>query len=191
VGSLALDLATALDPSPGPGGGIEPDDWQAASSGSVGARMCSTAVGRVAKSTITSVLAVHRRSTCRIADPAPLARPTPIQRALQEMLDRVPGSRSTVPAESETALTLTLENGSRIVALPGQERRSAAIPALRLLCVDEASRVRDPLYMSIRPMLAVSSGRCWCLSHAVGAPRVLSQEWTEGGDSWERVEITA
>ncbi len=43
-----------------------------------------------------------------------------------------------VPAESESAATLTLENGSRVVSLPGTEGTVRSYSAVRLLLVDEA-----------------------------------------------------
>ena len=57
------------------------------------------------------------------------------------------------------AATLTLENGSRIVSLPGSEATVRGYSGVRLLIVDEASRVDDELLASVRPMLAVSGGQ--------------------------------
>jgi hypothetical protein len=62
---------------------------------------------------------------------------------------------------------------------------------VRLLVVDEASRVEDALYYSIRPMLAVSGGRLVCLTTPFGKRGFFFDEWENGGASWERVKITA
>lgn len=62
---------------------------------------------------------------------------------------------------------------------------------MRLLVVDEASRVDDALYQAVRPMLAVSGGRIILLSTPFGKRGFFHHEWTEGGSEWERVLVTA
>ena len=56
--------------------------------------------------------------------------------------------------------------------------------------VDEASRVSNELYFSVRPMLAVSGGRLICLSTPFGKRGFFFEEWENGG-GWERIRITA
>jgi hypothetical protein len=97
---------------------------------------------------------------------------------------------ATVPSEQESALRLELQNGSRIVSLPGKEETIRGYSGVRLLVVDEASRVSDALYYSIRPMLAVSGGRLVCLSTPFGQRGFFYDEWTKG-QGWERIKITA
>jgi hypothetical protein len=82
-------------------------------------------------------------------------------------------------------------NGSRIVCLPGKEATIRGFSGVSLLIVDEASRVDDALYASIRPMLAVSGGRIVLLSTPFGKRGFFHQEWTEGGAAWHRAKITA
>ena len=62
---------------------------------------------------------------------------------------------------------------------------------VRLLIVDEASRVDDVLYQAVRPMLAVSGGRIVLLSTPFGKRGFFHHEWTEGGADWERIAVTA
>lgn len=62
---------------------------------------------------------------------------------------------------------------------------------MSLLVVDEAARVEDGLYQSIRPMLATSQGRLVLLSTPFGSRGFFWQEWVEGGGDWRRVKITA
>src|SRR5262249_8673338 len=64
-----------------------------------------------------------------------------------------------VKAHQETQLTLTLANGSRVISLPGDEAGIRGFSGVSLLVIDEAARVPDSLYCSVRPMLAVSRGR--------------------------------
>jgi hypothetical protein len=72
--------------------------------------------------------------------------------------------RRPVPPTSEQRLSLELENGSRIITLPGSEKTIRGFSGVSLLLVDEAARVDDSLYYAVRPMLAVSGGSLLMLS---------------------------
>lgn len=61
-----------------------------------------------------------------------------------------------------------LAGGSRIVFLPGHEANVCGVSGCTLLVVDEAARVRDALYKSLRPMLATTNGRTWLMSTPFG-----------------------
>lgn len=94
-----------------------------------------------------------------------------------------------IPPVEESALRVELQNGSRIISLPGTEATVQGFSGVRLLVVDEAARVPDDLYFAIRPMLAVSGGRLICLSTPFGKRRFFFEEWTQGA-GWERITIT-
>jgi hypothetical protein len=85
---------------------------------------------------------------------------------------------------------MTLANGSRVISLPGDEETVRCYSGVRLLVVDEASRVQDELYRAVRPMLAVSGGRMVCLSTPFGKRGWFYDEW-HGPARWERVRVTA
>jgi hypothetical protein len=74
-----------------------------------------------------------------------------LYRAFHSMYSRLPGRPA---AQYETLTRLELENGSRIISLPGSERTIRALASVDVL--DEAARVDDELLAAIRPMLAVS-----------------------------------
>ena len=76
------------------------------------------------------------------------------------------------------------------MSLPGQESTIRGYAGVSLLIVDEAARVADDLYFSIRPMLAVSQGRLIALSTPFGKRGWFYREWVEG-QGWERHKITA
>jgi hypothetical protein len=95
-----------------------------------------------------------------------------------------------VGTAAETALTMTLANGSRVVSLPGAEGTIRGYSGVALLVIDEAARVPDPVYCAARPMLAVSKGRLCCLSTPFGKRGWFFEEW-HGPGQWERVKITA
>jgi hypothetical protein len=86
---------------------------------------------------------------------------------------------------------LTLSNGSRLVSLPGKETTVRGYSGVRLLVVDEAARVDDSLYYSIRPMMATSCGRIACLSTPFGQRGFFYQEYVNGPDDWRRVRVRA
>jgi len=95
-----------------------------------------------------------------------------------------------VAPQAERKLSLELENGSRIVTLPGTEKTIRGFSGAALLIVDEAARVDDELYFAVRPMLAVSGGGLMMLTTPFGKRGVFFEEWT-GGAGWERYEVKA
>jgi hypothetical protein len=99
------------------------------------------------------------------------------------VLDLYRRLKPTIPSDQESALRLELTNGSRIISLPGTEQTVRGYSGVRLLIVDEAARVDDALYYSVRPMLAVSGGRLVCLSTPFGKRGVFPP----GMDRRERV----
>jgi hypothetical protein len=97
-----------------------------------------------------------------------------------------------LPALRESALQLSLANGSRIISLPGKSDETIlGYSSVNLLVIDEAARVPDALYFAVRPMLAVSRGKLVCLSSAYARQGFFHQEWTEGGGRWRRAKVLA
>jgi hypothetical protein len=95
-----------------------------------------------------------------------------------------------IPSEQETQLTLKLKNGSRILSLPSKEATIRGFSNVSLIVIDEAARVDDEVYISVRPMLAVSNGRLILLSTPFGKSGFFFDTW-ENGDSFERYRATA
>lgn len=98
--------------------------------------------------------------------------------------------RNVVPPTRETALTLELANGSRVISLPGSEEGIVGYSSVALLVIDEGARVSDALYKAVRPMLAVSRGRLIALSTPFGKRGWFFEEWVSARP-WERTRITA
>ena len=119
---------------------------------------------------------------------------SPSLRQSQELFKKVQDAYRALgnptPLQAESALRYEMDNGSRIIALPGTEPTVRGYSGVDLLVIDEASRVQDELYYSVRPMLAVSGGRLIALSTPFGKRGFFYQAWTEGED-WERIKITA
>src|SRR5215208_465691 len=95
-----------------------------------------------------------------------------------------------VPPQGERRLSLDLENGSRIITLPGSKKTVRGFSGVGLLIVDEAARVEDQLYYACRPMLALSDGSLMMLSTPASKRGVFYSEWTSGL-GWERYEVKA
>src|SRR5262249_36509381 len=95
-----------------------------------------------------------------------------------------------VATVQESALSMELANGSPIVSLPGEEGSIRGYSRVALLVIDEAARVDDALYNSVRPMLAVSRGRLVALSTPFGRRGWFWEAWS-GAEPWQRVKITA
>lgn len=190
---LANDLALALDPVRlAVRAGIAPDAWQTRVLRSRSPRLLLNACRQSGKSTTTAAVAVH---TAVFEPGALVLLVSPTLRQSGELFKKALGVYRAldrpVPAESETALTLTLENGSRIISLPGKEGTIRGYSGAALIAIDEASRVPDDLYLALRPMLAVSGGRLIALSTPWGKRGFWHKEWTEGGPAWERYEVPA
>jgi Terminase large subunit, T4likevirus-type, N-terminal len=184
--SLALDRVALAHAA-----GIEPDPWQQELLSSENPRVLLNCSRQSGKSTMAGLLALHRALFYSDSLVLLLA---PALRQSQELFGKVTTFyrrlEAPVPARSQTALTLTLENGSRVISLPGNEKNIRGYSGADLLIVDEAARVDDELYYSVRPMLAVSGGRLLMLSTPYGKRGAFYEEWTKG-EGWERYAITA
>jgi phage terminase large subunit-like protein len=169
---LALDrmaLARSL--------GIEPDPWQRRLLRSASARVLLNCCRQSGKSTMTAIIALHRALYHPHSLVLCLA---PALRQSQELFAKIAGFYRDldrpVVAEVERKLSLELENGSRIVTLPGSEKTIRGFSGAALLLVDEAARVDDGLYFAVRPMLAVSGGALIMLSTPAGKRGVFFEE---------------
>jgi hypothetical protein len=189
---LATDLACALDPVQlAQRAGLGPDPWQVEALRSTAPRRLWNVARQLGKSSVAAVLGVH---TAVYESGALVLILSPSLRQSVETFRKVMAVYTalgqSVPVEAESVLRLELANASRVIALPGKEATVRGMSGVRLLIVDEASRVDDALYFSVRPMLAVSGGRLLVMSTPFGKRGFFFQEWTEGLN-WERVEIHA
>jgi Helicase len=192
--SLAEDLALLLDPVLlARRFGIEPDAWQADVLRSRAQQILLLASRQAGKSATSALLgideAIHRPPALVLLLAPALRQSQELFRIVRLGLHRL--RDVTPPIAEESALRLELANGSRIIALPGKEATVRSYANVALLVVDEAARVSDDLYQSIRPMLAVSGGRIVLLSTPFGKRGFFHHEATEGGDDWHRVTVTA
>lgn len=172
--------------------GLEPDPWQAGFLRSCGERVLILASRQVGKSQATACLALHRilyTSDSLVV----LLSPTQRQsgelylklRAMYDAIDRP------VAARKETETTLSLENGSRVVSLPGSGNTVRSYSRVDLTIIDECAMIADDLVHAVSPMRAVSGGRLICLSSPKGQRGIFHDWWEHGGPEWERYRVTA
>ncbi len=192
--NLADDLLMAMDPvALSRRSGIEPDDvWQTSLLRSAASRVLLNIHRQAGKSSMAAVIGVHDAlytpgSLVLILSPS-LRQSGLVQRKVMQIYNAV---GRPVAATEESALQLTLANGSRIVALPGQEGTVRGFSGVTRLILDEASRIPDELYYAARPMLAVSGGRLLAMTTPAGKRGFFFEEWEHGGADWMRVRATA
>ena len=191
MGVLA-DIASALDPVLlMQSAGFDPDPWQRELLRSDGKRslvLCSRQSG---KSTVAAAMAIHEASF-KPSSLVLLLSPSLRQSGelFRKVLQLYKASGAAVPVKTESALRLELVNGSRIIALPAGEETIRGFSGVSLMIIDEAARVEDELYYSVRPMLAVSRGRLIALSTPWGRKGWFYHEWSQA-DYWKKIRITA
>jgi len=174
---------------------LTPDPWQARVLRSTAPRLLLNVSRQAGKSSVSSVLGLH---TALYTPDSLVLIVSPSQRQSAELFRKLLAAYRTlsrpVAPIAENAFSLELVNGSRIVALPGHEETTRGFSAVRLLIIDEASRVADALYHSVTPMLAVSAGRLVTMSTPWGKRGWWYAAWEasrRGDEAWERYEVPA
>jgi hypothetical protein len=198
--------------------GMTPDPWQArllrsdarqqillcsrqAGKTTLGAALAVLTLAREAPALVLIVSPSERQSgedVSRVKEmydalsrPRDLAGPTlPWYEAMVRQAGRDESWLSLPGKVRESALQLHLSNGSRVIGLPSSEATVRGYSAVSLLILDEAARIPDNLYRTVRPMLATSGGRLVTMSTPFGQRGWFYDEWTNGRD-WERVRVPA
>jgi hypothetical protein len=191
---LARDLSMALDPVlfARDALGFNPDPSQERVLRWTGKRLLLNCSRQWGKSTTTSVLAVHEAvfrpdSLILVVSPS-LRQSSELFRKVSEFMERLPLKPDCI---EDNRLALQLQNGSRIVTLPSKEATVRGFSGATLIIEDEASRVDDFLYKTMRPMLAVSGGRLVLMSTPHGRRGHFWDAWDTGGTVWERISVKA
>ena len=171
--------------------GFTPDPWQRQVLRWVGKRLILNCSRQSGKSTVAAILSVHtalymQGSLTILVSPS-LRQSGELFKKVQELLQKLDNRPKLV---EDNRLSLQLANGSRVVSIPCQENTVRGFSGVDLIVEDEASRVTDDLYKSVRPMLAVSGGRLILMSTPFGKRGHFYQEWDKGR-GWEQVQITA
>ncbi len=168
---------------------MKPDPWQRALLLSREPYVLLNCARQTGKSTTVAALALHQLFH---APGSLVLVVAPSERQSHELFRKVVHANlalgKPIPALRCNQSELELANGSRLVALPGREETIRSFSGVSLLILDEASRVPDDLYRSVRPMLAVSQGRLLALSTPFGQRGWFYEEWI-GPGPWRRVHV--
>ena len=193
--SAANDLLYASDPVTWAKEvlGYHPDPWQAKLLRSRSNKIILNCSRQSGKSTTCAALGLHESIYRRPSFGLVIA---PSQDQSAELMLKFDEFRGAVELPSDylstdTKLAVRFSNGNRFIARPGSEKSSRSFSAVTLLLEDEAARVPDPLYSSVRPMLAVSNGRHILMSTPFGKQNHFFKIWDEQRDIWEWYEIPA
>lgn len=190
---LDKDLRYALDPMGFAAEciGVIPDPWQAEVLRSGEKRVILNCCRQSGKSTTAAIKALHRaiyykKSLVLLISPS-LRQSGELFRKVTDFLKLLPDKPRLV---QENRLSIELENGSRVVSLPGSEETVRGYSSVDLIVEDEAARVSNELYRAIRPMLAVSGGRLVLMSTPFGKRGHFYEEYMNG-NNWKKVLVTA
>jgi len=189
------DLAYSLDPVLWAKEvlGFHPDPWQADLLRSRSKKIILNCSRQSGKSSTCAALGLHESIYRRPSFGLVIA---PSQDQSAELMMKFDEFRGAVELPSDylstdTKLAVKFANGNRFVARPGSEKTARSFSAVTLLLEDEAARVSDALYNSVRPMLAVSNGRHILMSTPFGKQNHFFKIWDEERDLWQRFEIPA
>jgi phage terminase large subunit-like protein len=163
---------------------IEPDPWQALMLRSFAPRLIANCCRQSGKSTMAALIAMHValfQAGSLILCLSPTLRQS--SELFKKCLTVYRALDRPVKATAETALSLSLENRSRVISLPGSEETVRGYSKPALIILDEAARIPEALYASVRPMLAVSpGGRILMLSTPYGRQGVFWETWTSSNE---------
>jgi hypothetical protein len=189
---MATDLARAFDATlMARDCGIEPDPWQGVILREQPRRallLCSRQSG---KTTVAGLTGLHRAlynsgSLVLIVSPS--------QRQSGEIFRTVIGFYHKLVGApelaAESALRAEFKNGSRLIALPGNEKTIRGYSGANLIILDEASRIEDELVGGITPMLATTNGSLIALTTPAGKRGWFHDQWFSA-DDWTRVRVNA
>ncbi|WP_449428313.1 phage terminase large subunit [Rhodanobacter umsongensis] len=200
MSNAATDFHRAADPAhlfregvrDAEGNAVEPAGWQEEVIRSEARRLLILVNRQGGKSTVVGAKCVHGMlyAPGLYLIIAPTLRQSKLLfKKVSSVYRRLPGVPRIV---RDTDTELELENGSHLVALPGDNDATIrGYSAPRAVYIDEAARVADSVYTALRPMLAASpSGQMIALTTPYGR-RGWFYEAFEFGKGWERVTITA
>jgi hypothetical protein len=190
---LRVDLAWALDPVAWARDrlGVDPDPWQAEIIGARGEQRLILASRQSGKSWTTAVRACHEAI---YHAPAMILLASPSESQSVELFRRLVGFWRLLPdaprAIKENETELELDNGSRVIAVPGSERTVRSKGGVTLLVIDEAARIDDGLIAAVTPMLATTDGDLVALTTPAGKRGWFYEQW-QFGTGWQRTKRTA
>ena len=166
-----------------------PDPWQVEALTQAVTRMdwvilnCSRQVGKTKIMTAVAYITAALGGFVLVLSPSDAQSMEFLSRVMQyhHEFDLVPESRQPTMHE------VNFSSGGRIMAKPNNEKTIRIYSEVELLIIEEASRVPDPLFQAVSPMISVSKGRTMLLSTPFGKRGFFWKEWNkEGKKGWRR-----
>jgi Terminase large subunit, T4likevirus-type, N-terminal len=172
--------------------GVEPQPWQAEFlRAPLGASILALTARQVGKTTTAAWAIAHGMIFC----PGSLSVIVcPAQRQSAEAVRRVKDSliKAGAKLKSDNVYGLELENGARVLALPGSDDSIRGLTVDGWIVADEAARLTDDLIAAVRPMRARQRNtRLAMLSTAWSRTDPFWTAWTSDNPSWIRLRATA
>jgi hypothetical protein len=172
--------------------GFVPDAWQEKVLSWTGRQLLLNCCRQSGKSTTTAILALHRalyfaKSLILLVSPT-LRQSSELFKKVVDFLNLL-AVRPQLTEDNK--LSLQMANGSRIVSLPAKESNVRGFSGPSLIIEDESARVTDDLFLALKPMLAISQGQHILMSTPWGRRGHFFEAWENGGESWDRIKVTA
>lgn len=172
---------------------FKPDPWQAAMLMSNKRRFLLLCSRQAGKSTVVSLRALwhalyHPCSLILIASPT--------ERQSKILFMKIKDFYRLIPNQpklpEDNKLSMTLDNGSWIQAIPGNNPgnvRGYSAPAL--VIEDESAQCSDELFTALLPMVSTNDGQVILLSSPFGKRGHFYNSYSNPEIEWERIKITA
>lgn len=180
--SLIEDFHMALDPAHfSRKVGLPPDDWQERLLQSSAKRILLNCSRQSGKTTTIGTLEAHAaiyHDGIQVINVAPGLRQS--RELFRKVMTAYRIAGKPIKARVENKLELELVNDSRVVALPGSEGTIRGFSGIDWLVFEEASRIPDVLYHSVRPMIATRpDARIIIPSTPFGSRGFFYEQWLE------------
>ncbi|MGH2478069.1 MAG: terminase large subunit domain-containing protein [Ktedonobacteraceae bacterium] len=161
--------------------GLPPDDWQRKLLQSTDRRILLNCSRQSGKTTTIGTLEAH---AAIYLDGIQIINVSPGLRQSRELFRKVMTAYriagKPVRPRVENKLELELANDSRVVALPGSEGTIRGFSGIDWLVFEEAARIPDELYHSVRPMIATRpDARIIIPSTPFGTRGFFYDQWLE------------
>lgn len=153
-------------------------------------RLCLLCARQSGKSTIVAALALWK---AKFFPNSLIVIVAPTKDQAQETMTKIKELAGMDPElfdrETDSKTELVLQNGSRVVALPGTEKSVRGYSAPDLIIIDEASRVLDATYAATRPMLTNNPRAVMVLLSTPFGKRGFFHEAWNRPEVWTRFQV--
>ena len=172
--------------------GVEPSEWQSSLLRAPrGGSVLTLTARQVGKTTAAAWAMAH---TAYFEPNSLSVVICPSQRQSAEAVRRVKEglSKTDTKLKSDNVYGLELENGARVLALPGNDESVRGLTVDGWIIADEAARLTDDLIAAVRPMRARQpKARLAMLSTAWSRTDPFWTAWASDDPSWIRLQATA